>query len=230
QGPVAQLVERSTENRKVTGSTPVGTTEKKPREPQCLLRFVRLSYAQRLANIPSARGLLANGLSDHPMRPAHGLLAPQLHEPARHPNLSRDRAGVTSMQMLGKRDPSLSTALASPLRAATLAARKSSTPMSYRPSSSASWTKDWSTRSRSSSRLRWYAKTSARSNLRWRSRHLFAPQLTLINEPNRHRSAHTEKICRFLCCRFLIDRCNRHTTSLLHGFHNIDKYPLNRVD
>src|SRR5690625_2822770 len=26
-GPVAQLVERSTENRKVTGSTPVGTTE-----------------------------------------------------------------------------------------------------------------------------------------------------------------------------------------------------------
>ena len=26
QGPVAQLVERSTENRKVTGSTPVGAT------------------------------------------------------------------------------------------------------------------------------------------------------------------------------------------------------------
>src|SRR5699024_9423876 len=71
QGPVAQLVERSTENRKVTGSTPVGTTKNKlPRSvshcalggfhitARCLCPAAGISRIGALASQPAASGVV----------------------------------------------------------------------------------------------------------------------------------------------------------------------------
>src|SRR5699024_4285200 len=93
-GSVAQLVERSTENRKVTGSTPVGATRRRP-APWCGSLHVRASL--RRARPPVGYRTMCStghGGEPHPHRTVHVPAAAPQHprnelpppaEPPQHP-------------------------------------------------------------------------------------------------------------------------------------------------